>query len=181
VNCIETNLKGCFVLEPQVFEDERGLFFESFNKRKFEAAIGQQVDFVQDNQSVSKKGVLRGLHFQTGKHAQSKLVRVLYGEVLDVVVDLREDSATFGEHFKLKLSEQNRKMIFIPKGMAHGFVTLSDATVFAYKCDGYYHQASENGIISSDKTLQIDWGLQFRDLVLSQKDIDLPTFKMLFP
>lgn len=181
MNCIETNLKGCFVLEPQVFEDERGLFFESFNKRKFEAAIGQQVDFVQDNQSVSKKGVLRGLHFQTGKHAQSKLVRVLYGEVLDVVVDLREDSATFGEHFKLKLSEQNRKMIFIPKGMAHGFVTLSDATVFAYKCDGYYHQASENGIIYSDKTLQIDWGLQFRDLVLSQKDIDLPTFKMLFP
>lgn len=181
MNCIETNLKGCFVLEPQVFEDDRGFFYESYNKRKFEDAIGEQIDFVQDNQSVSKKGVLRGLHFQTGGHAQSKLVRVLRGEVLDIVVDLREKSETFGKHFKLKLSEDNNKMIFIPKGMAHGFITLSNTAVFAYKCDNYYHQTSESGIIYDDETLQIDWGLKARELILSKKDKDLPTFKKLFP
>lgn len=180
MNCTETNLKGCFVLEPQIFKDDRGVFFESYNKRKFEEAIDQQIDFVQDNQSVSKKGVLRGLHFQVGKHAQSKLVRVLSGEVLDVVVDLREESKTFGQHFKLKISKENNKIIFIPKGMAHGFVTLSDEAIFAYKCDDYYHQASENGIIYNDETLQIDWILPVKELILSQKDKDLPTFKKLF-
>ncbi|MFK7813232.1 MAG: dTDP-4-dehydrorhamnose 3,5-epimerase [Maribacter sp.] len=180
MNCTETNLKGCFVLEPQIFEDDRGLFFESYNQRKFEEIIGQRVDFVQDNQSVSKKGVLRGLHFQEGKYAQSKLVRVLMGEVFDVVVDLRENSETFGNHFKLKLSGENKKIIFIPKGMAHGFVTLSKEAVFAYKCDDYYHQASENGIIYNDRTLQIDWELPSDELILSQKDKDLPTFKELF-
>lgn len=181
MNCIETNLKGCFVFEPQVFEDERGHFFESYNKRKFEELLGREINFQQDNQSISKKGVLRGLHFQTGEYAQSKLVRVLSGEVLDVVVDLREKSETFGQHIKLILSGDNKKLLFIPKGMAHGFVTLSDVATFAYKCDDYYHQASENGIIFNDMTLQIDWNLPLEELVLSQKDKDLPPFKDLFP
>ncbi|TMM58956.1 dTDP-4-dehydrorhamnose 3,5-epimerase [Maribacter algarum] len=181
MNCISTNLKDCFVLEPQVFEDERGLFFESYNQSKFEEAIGKQVNFLQDNQSISKKGVLRGLHFQKGKFAQSKLVRVVQGEVLDVVVDLREKSETFGQHFKLNLSGKNNKMIFIPKGMAHGFVTLSEEALFTYKCDEYYHKASENGIIYNDETLQIDWGYPVKDIILSQKDEELPKFKELFP
>jgi len=181
VNCISTNLKDCFVLEPRIFEDERGLFFESYNHKKFEEEIRKEIVFVQDNQSVSKKGVLRGLHFQAGAHAQSKLVRVLSGEVLDIVVDLREESKTFGQHFKLNLSGDNKKMIFIPKGMAHGFLTLSDEAIFAYKCDNYYHKASENGILYNDETLNIDWEFPKETIVLSQKDKELPTFKELFP
>jgi len=181
VNCIETNLEGCFVIEPKVFTDERGLFFESYQQIKFEEAIEQKVEFVQDNQSVSRKGVLRGLHFQMGEHAQSKLVRVISGEVLDVIVDLRKESETFGQHFKLKLSGANKKMIFIPKGIAHGFVTLSEEAVLAYKCDAYYSQASENGISYNDKTLQIDWEYPENEIILSKKDKDLPTFKELFP
>lgn len=180
VNRIETNLKGCFVLEPQIFEDERGLFFEAYSKRKFDEALGLQMDFVQDNQSVSKRGVLRGLHFQTGEYAQSKLVRVLKGEVLDVVVDIRKDSKTFGQHLKLKLSEENKKILFIPKGMVHGFVTLSEEAIFSYKCDEYYHQASESGIIFNDEDLRIDWELPPNELILSEKDSLLPTFKELF-
>jgi len=181
VNCIETNLEGCFVIEPKVFTDERGLFFESYQQIKFEEAIEQKVEFVQDNQSVSRKGVLRGLHFQMGEHAQSKLVRVISGEVLDVIVDLRKESETFGQHFKLKLSGANKKMIFIPKGIAHGFVTLSEEAVLAYKCDAYYSQASENGISYNDKTLQIDWEYPENEIILSKKDKNLPTFKKLFP
>lgn len=180
MNVTETKLKGCFVIEPKVFEDKRGSFFESYNKQKFEEAIGQKVDFVQDNQSISKKGTLRGLHFQMGEFAQSKLVRVLSGEVLDVVVDLRAKSETFGQHFKLKLSTENKKMFFIPKGMAHGFLTLSEEAVFAYKCDEYYHKASENGILYNDESLQIDWEYPMESVVLSQKDRELPKFKELF-
>ena len=135
---------------------------------------------MQDNQSISKKGVLRGLHFQTGEFSQSKLVRVIHGEVLDVVVDLRENSETFGQHFKLNLSAENTKMIFIPKGMAHGFVTLSKEAIFAYKCDQYYHKASEKGIIYNDETLKIDWELAEMKPILSQKDKELPTFKELY-
>jgi len=125
--------------------------------------------------------VLRGLHFQVGEHAQSKLVRVLSGEVLDVVVDLRKNSKTFGQHFKLKLSDVNKKMIFIPKGMAHGFLTLSETAIFAYKCDEYYYQASEKGIMYDDESLHIDWGYPTKELILSQKDIHLPKFKELLP
>jgi len=181
VKCIETSLKDCFVLEPQVFEDERGLFFESYNQKKFQEAIGKQINFVQDNQSISSKGVLRGLHFQEGAHAQSKLVHVIHGEVIDVVVDLRKESETFGKHFKLKLSGDNNKMLFIPKGMAHGFVTLSENAIFNYKCDQFYHKASENGILFKDETLQIDWELASLKPILSLKDRNLPTFKSLFP
>jgi len=180
VKCIETGLKDCFVLEPQVFEDERGLFFESYNQKRFQEAIGREINFVQDNQSISKKGVLRGLHFQEGDFAQSKLVNVIHGEVIDVVVDLRKESDTFGEHFKLRLSGDNNKMIFIPKGMAHGFVTLSEQAIFHYKCDEYYHKASENGILYNDVTLKIDWELASLKPILSPKDKNLPTFKSLF-
>jgi dTDP-4-dehydrorhamnose 3,5-epimerase len=181
LNIIETKLNGCFIVEPQVFEDERGSFFESYNKRKFEEAIGQKIDFVQDNQSMSKQGVLRGLHFQKGEQAQSKLVRVIAGEVLDVAVDLRENSPTFGQHFKLILSEKNQKMLFIPKGMAHGFVTLAENTIFAYKCDNFYHKASESGIIFDDETLNIDWKYPSDKIILNQKDSELSKFKELFP
>ena len=173
----ETDLKGCFILEPDVFEDDRGIFFESFHKEKLYKAIGQQIDFVQDNQSISKKGVLRGLHFQKGEYAQAKLVRVIKGEVLDVVVDMRKDSGTFGQHFKLKISSENRKSIFIPKGIAHGFLALSDEVIFVYKCDALYNRRSEGGIRYNDPDLNIDWEIQESKLILSPKDVALPLFK----
>ncbi len=176
----ETNLEGCFIVEFQIFDDERGLFFESYHKKKFEQAIGQDIDFVQDNQSISKKGVLRGLHFQEGDFAQSKWVRVVKGEVLDVAVDLRPESNTFGQYFKIHLSEENNRSLFIPKGMAHGFLTLSEQATFVYKCDAYYHKPAENGILWNDETLQIDWQLPASDILLSEKDAVLPTFKELF-
>ncbi len=173
----ETQLKGCFIIEPKVFLDERGVFFESFHKKKLEEALGLTLNFVQDNQSISKQGVLRGLHFQEGEHAQAKLVQVIKGEVLDVVVDLRPDSPTFGQHISIELSDTNRKSIYIPKGMAHGFLVRSAEAIFAYKCDAYYHQASESGIIYSDDTLNIDWEYPKDKIVLSEKDAKLPTFK----
>ncbi|MCG2459131.1 dTDP-4-dehydrorhamnose 3,5-epimerase [Flavobacteriaceae bacterium F89] len=174
---IETDLKGCCLIEPTIFKDNRGVFFESYNHSKFEDALGQRVDFVQDNHSVSHKGVLRGLHFQTGKHAQAKLVRVAQGKALDVVVDFRANSATFGQHFKMILSESNAKLLFVPKGMAHGFLALEDNTVFLYKCDAYYHKESEGGIIYNDPELGIDWEYPLDQVLLSQKDLELPSFK----
>lgn len=175
----ETHLRGCYVIEPKIFEDERGLFYESYNKKIFEEAIGQKIDFVQDNHSISKKGVLRGLHFQTGEHAQAKLVRVIKGEVLDVVVDIRKNSTTFGRYFKIRLSDHNHKMLFIPKGMAHGFLCLSDETIFVYKCDEYYHKQSESGIAYNDQDLGIDWEYPRNEIILSTKDKLLPSFKEL--
>ena len=176
----ETHLKGCYILEPEIFEDDRGVFFESYKKKDFEQATGKNIDFVQHNQSRSKEGVLRGLHFQTGKFAQSKLISVVKGEVLDVVVDLRIESKTFGQHLKLRLSEENKTSVFIPKGMAHGFLTLSEEAVFTYQCDTYYHQISEGGIIYSDESLDIDWELPEHTLILSEKDKRLPSLKELF-
>ncbi len=173
----ETSLKGCYYIEPIIFKDNRGVFFESYNHSKFEEAIGQRIDFVQDNHSVSHKGVLRGLHFQTGKHAQAKLVRVAKGKALDVVVDLRADSDTFGQHFKMVLSELNAKLLFVPKGMAHGFLALEDNTVFLYKCDAYYQKESEGGIIYNDPELGIDWEFPLNQVLLSGKDLELPSFK----
>lgn len=181
VQIIETHLKGCYILEPKIFEDERGIFFESFKKNEFEEITGQSIDFVQHNHSISKRGVLRGLHLQAGEHSQSKLITVAKGEVLDVVVDFRQGSETFGQHFKLKLSEENRKSIFIPKGMAHGFLTLSEEAIFIYKCDAYYHPESENGILYSDETLNIDWEHPKQDFILSEKDKKLPALKELYP
>lgn len=177
----ETLLKGCFILEPQIFEDERGLFFESFKKDEFERAIGEKVDFVQYNQSVSKRGVLRGLHLQTGKFEQSKLITVVKGEVLDVVVDVRKNSETFGRHIKLRLSESTKKSIFIPKGMAHGFLTLSREAIFSYQCDAYYQPSSESGILYSDEDLGIDWEYPLEALILSEKDKKLPKLKEQYP
>lgn len=173
----ETIFEGCYVLEPSVFKDERGLFFELYQKEVFQKTIGRKVQFVQDNVSVSKKGVLRGLHFQKGSHSQAKLVTVLEGEVLDVVVDLRKGSKTFGNSFKQKLSSVNRKSIFIPKGMAHGFLTLSDNTIFSYKCDSIYNPKSESGILFNDPNLNIDWELPINELILSEKDLKLPMLK----
>lgn len=175
----ETQLKGCFILEPTVYVDERGIFFESYHKTNLEQALGETINFVQDNISVSKKGVLRGLHFQAGKHAQAKLVQVVQGEVLDVVVDLRRKSDTYGQHFKLKLSFENRKLLFIPKGMAHGFLALTPEVIFSYKCDSHYQKESERGIRYDDPDLDIDWETQGMDLILSPKDLELPQWKNL--
>ncbi len=163
-----------------IYEDQRGDFFESYHKQKLEAELGFSIDFIQDNLSTSSKNVLRGLHYQEGVHAQTKLVQVLKGQALDVVVDLRTDSSTFGEHFKMVLSDENHKMIFIPKGMAHGFLAKSEEVVFGYKCDNYFNKASERGIIYDDDALAIDWGINSDDIIISEKDKVLPTFKEVF-
>ncbi len=173
----ETGLSGCVVLEPAVYEDERGYFMETFNKKRFNEAVGSEVNFVQDNQSRSRKGVVRALHYQVGEHAQAKLVRVLTGEVLDVAVDLRKDSPTFGRHIAVLLSDRNKKQLFIPRGFGHGFATLSDSAEFFYKCDNYYNKESEGGIIYNDPTLGIDWKLPADELVVSEKDRLLPTLE----
>lgn len=173
----KTPLQDCLLITPRIFKDERGIFFETFNQKEFTKATGLQVDFVQDNQSVSKFGVLRGLHFQTGKYAQAKLVRVMEGKVLDVVVDLRKDASSFGKTFSVILDAEQHQQLFVPRGCAHGFITLSERSVFAYKCDNYYDQASESGIIYNDATLAIDWHLQEEDFIISEKDVELPTFK----
>lgn len=171
----ETKIKGCFILEPTVYKDDRGYFFESFNKSTFEKAVGQQVHFVQDNQSYSTHGVIRALHYQLGDYAQAKLVRVLQGRVLDVAVDLRKESETFGQHVAIELSAANQKQIFIPKGFAHGFTVLSESAEFFYKCDNFYNKSAEAGIIYNDATLNIDWILPKDQFMVSEKDLVLPT------
>lgn len=176
MNIIETNLQGCFVIEPEVFKDERGYFYESFHQRKFEKQLGIDITFIQENQSGSRRGVLRGLHYQKGEYAQAKLVRVIKGSVLDIVVDIRLDSPTFREHFSIELSSENKKQLFIPRGFAHGFVVLSNEAEFFYKCDNFYNKESEGGIIYNDSTLNIDWKLPKSELIISDKDIILPTF-----
>lgn len=170
----ETKLQGCFIIEPKVFEDKRGYFLESYNQKTFNKLTGHNVNFVQDNESFSTKGVLRGLHYQTGNHAQAKLVRVIEGKVLDVAVDVRKGSTTFGEHVAVELSAENKKQLFVPRGFAHGFVVLSDTVLFSYKCDNFYNKLSEQGIIYSDKTLAIDWILPKNELIISEKDLILP-------
>jgi dTDP-4-dehydrorhamnose 3,5-epimerase len=166
----ETGLQDCFVIEPTIFDDGRGSFFESFNLQKFQEKVGLNINFVQDNQSISQRGVLRGLHFQKGEFAQAKLVRVIKGRVLDVVVDIRKNSETFGQTFSIELTGENNKQLFVPRGFAHGFSVLEDDTIFSYKCDNYYHKASEGGILFNDKTLQIDWKLKKEEILLSEKD-----------
>lgn len=170
----KTAFKDLIICTPNVFLDGRGYFFESYNAKAFEEFVGFAPSFVQDNQSRSTHGVLRGLHFQTGVHAQSKLVRVLEGEVLDVVVDLRKEEPTYGQSFTIKLSEENKKQLFVPKGMAHGFITLSDTAVFAYKCDAFYNQKSERGLAYNDVSLKIDWLLDEHEFLLSSKDLENP-------
>lgn len=171
----ETKLKGCFILEPNVFSDERGYFYESFNSSRFNAGIGQDVDFVQDNQSFSEFGVIRAIHFQAGEHAQAKLVRVISGKVLDVAVDLRKSSPTYGEHVAIELSGENKRQLFIPRGFGHGFSVLSDTAEFFYKCDNYYKKDAEGGIIYKDQTLNIDWKVQSENIKVSDKDLILPS------
>ena len=170
----ETKLKGCFILEPKIIKDERGYFMESFNEKTFQEGIGQKVTFVQDNQSFSNKGVLRGLHYQCGKYAQAKLVRVLQGEVLDVVVDLRPESETYGEYETVLLSADNQKQFFVPRGFAHGFLVLSETATFFYKCDNFYNAASEGGLIFNDETVNINWNFPINELIISEKDQNLP-------
>ncbi len=170
----QTPLKDCFIIHDTVFEDERGYFFESFNKQRFYKETGLDINFVQDNQSRSVRGVLRGLHFQTGDAAQAKLVRVLRGEVLDVAVDIRRSSPTFGLYYSVVLSESSRTQFFIPRGFAHGFVVLSQQADFFYKCDNYYNKASEGGVIYNDAEINIDWQIKNEELIVSKKDMELP-------
>ncbi len=172
---IETGIKDLKIFEPQVWGDERGYFFESFNSQTFEQA-GIDAQFVQDNQARSTYGVLRGLHYQTGEYAQAKLVRVLEGTVLDVVVDLRPESPTYGKHVGVELSAENKRQLFVPRGFAHGYVVLSPTAEFFYKCDNFYHKASEGGLIYNDPQLKIDWKIDLAAAQLSDKDKELPTF-----
>jgi len=177
MNFVPTKLAGCYVIEPKIILDERGYFMESFNEKTFQNGIGQAVHFVQDNQSFSSKGVLRGLHYQTGEHAQAKLVRVLQGEVLDVAVDIRPDSPTFGQYESVLLSGENQKQFFVPRGFAHGFLVLSETATFFYKCDNFYNKESEGGIIYNDETININWQFSLEDLIISEKDKVQPTLE----
>lgn len=170
----KTPLADCLIIKPAVFTDARGFFMESFNEQKFSQVSGLDVHFVQDNQSFSTYGVLRGLHFQKDEHAQAKLVRVLKGEVLDVAVDLRAGSATYGQHYSIVLSEENKLQFFVPRGFAHGFVVLSHEAEFFYKCDNYYNKESEGGLHFADPDLNINWQLPQSDLLVSEKDAVLP-------
>jgi dTDP-4-dehydrorhamnose 3,5-epimerase len=172
----ETKLKDCFIIHDTVFTDARGYFFESFNQQRFAALTGITSNFVQDNQSKSTRGVLRGIHFQQGEHAQAKLVRVLDGSVLDVAIDLRKDSLTFGQYEAVELSADNHLQLFVPRGFGHAFVVLSPVATFFYKCDNLYNKASEGGIIYNDTTIGINWQLDVSEIVLSEKDAALPTF-----
>jgi len=174
-----TKLKDCYIIHDTVFEDSRGYFFESFHQQKFNNLTGLDVNFIQDNQSKSTRGVLRGIHFQNGEHVQAKLVRVLGGSVLDIAVDLRKDSPTFGQYESVILTGDNHKQFFVPRGFGHGFVVLSETAVFFYKCDNFYNKASEGGIIYNDPTFGIDWSLEEKDLILSDKDKELPTFNQI--
>jgi len=172
----KTPIEKLVIFEPKVFEDERGYFFEAYNKKAF-AEAGIDTEFVQANQSFSSYGTIRGIHLQTGESSQAKLVRVLQGEVYDVAVDLRPGSKTFGEHYGVLLSEENKKEFFVPRGFGHGFSVLSKTAVFAYKCDNFYNKSAEAGIIFSDKDLDIDWKINSSDLIVSAKDQELPSFE----
>jgi dTDP-4-dehydrorhamnose 3,5-epimerase len=177
MNVIKTDIEGVLILEPRLFGDERGYFFESYNKEAFAATTGLDIDFVQDNESKSSYGVLRGLHFQLPPFAQSKLVRVVAGRVLDVAVDIRRGSPTFGRHVTCELTAENHRQFFLPRGMAHGFVVLSPEAVFQYKCDNLYHPASEGAVAWDDAELGIDWGITEADIILSEKDTHRPPLR----
>jgi dTDP-4-dehydrorhamnose 3,5-epimerase len=175
----ETGLKDCVIIKPRIFEDARGYFFESFNKKTFEEKTGLAGNFVQDNQSFSSYGVIRGLHAQGGEFAQAKLVRVLKGEVLDVAVDARPGSPTYGKHISVKLSAENNLQLYVPRGFLHGFSVLSETAEFFYKCDNFYNKASELGVIYNDQELAIDWMIPAEQEEVSEKDVILNTFSSL--
>jgi dTDP-4-dehydrorhamnose 3,5-epimerase len=172
---VETGFPGLKIFEPRVFADDRGYFFESFNKTTFKEA-GIDTEFVQDNESKSEYGVIRGLHYQLNPYAQAKLVRVVEGSVLDVVVDIRKGSPTFGKQFSIELSAENKKQLYIPRGFAHGFSVLTPTCIFQYKCDNFYNKASEGGILYNDPALNIDWGVEVGKAKVSDKDKVLPVF-----
>lgn len=176
----ETKLKGCFILEPAKYGDSRGYFFESFNEKMFNTLTNTDTHFVQDNQSFSTKGVVRGLHAQAGEYAQAKLVRVLQGKVLDVAVDVRLSSPTFGEYVAVELSEENNLQLFIPRGFLHGFVVLSETATFFYKCDNFYNKEAECGVNPLDEDLAVDWVIPIDEMVLSDKDQEALSFKEVF-
>jgi dTDP-4-dehydrorhamnose 3,5-epimerase len=173
MECIHTEIKDCFIIKPTVFSDNRGYFFESFNEQKFNQITGLEIHFVQDNQAKSDRGILRGLHFQKGAHAQAKLVRVLQGKVIDVAVDLRKDSPTYLQHIAVELSAENNLQLFVPRGFAHGYSVLEDNTVFGYKCDNYYNKEAEGGVFYADPKLNINWQLKEDEIILSEKDKQL--------
>lgn len=176
MNIIKTAIDGVVIIEPRIFKDARGYFFESFSKREFDEKV-RQIDFVQDNESCSSKGVMRGLHFQRPPFSQSKLVRCVKGRVLDVAVDIRKGSPTYGKHVAVELTEDNHRQFFIPRGFAHGFAVLSDVAVFQYKCDNYYHPEADGGISIQDESLGIDWMIDASNAILSEKDLKHPLLK----
>ena len=176
MNVIKTPIEGVVIIEPKLFGDDRGYFFESFNQREFEQEVAP-IEFVQDNESKSRYGVVRGLHFQKGEHAQSKLVRVVKGAVLDVAVDIRPGSPTYGMHVAVELTEENHRQFFLPRGMAHGFSVLSEEAIFQYKCDNFYCRESEGAIAWDDPDLGIDWRIPAGKVILSEKDSHHPRLK----
>ena len=173
-----TNFKGVWVFEPTVWKDDRGYFFETYSKKNLPDEI-QQIDFVQENEAFSSRGVIRGLHYQSGLKAQSKLVRVVHGEVLDVIVDLRSGSPTYGQYMSIVLNDITKKQFFVPKGFAHGYITLSETAIFCYKCDAYYDKSSEGGLHCADPSLGIDWLLPTEAWIMSPKDEALPYLSQL--
>ena len=175
MNTVDTGIDGLIVIEPRVFDDDRGYFFESYQKEKYVQA-GIEVDFIQDNESKSSYGVLRGLHYQVEPKGMSKLLRVISGKILDVVLDIRQGSKTYGSHYSIELSAENKKQLFVPKGFAHGFVVLSETTIVNYKCDEYYSKEHETGILWNDPELNIDWQINHDDAILSEKDKLQPIF-----
>ena len=170
----DTKLSGCIILEPRVFEDSRGYFFESYNEYQFEKLTGRKGGFIQDNQSSSGYGVIRGLHFQKGEFAQAKLIRALKGRILDVAVDIRPDSPTYKQWVGIELSDENKLQLYIPRGFAHGFSVLSENAVIAYKCDNVYNKEAESGFRFDDPALNIDWSIPEEKIILSEKDRELP-------
>lgn len=176
MNFIETKIKDLLIIEPKIWKDDRGYFYESYNKDAFDKA-GIHANFVQDNQSLSQKGTLRGLHAQSDPFAQGKLVRVIKGRVIDVAVDIRKTSGTYGQHVEIELSEENRLMLWVPPGFLHGFLTLDDNTIFTYKVTNFYDKNSEFGVVWNDSDLKINWGISSQEIILSEKDKILPAFK----
>ncbi|ATA91934.1 MULTISPECIES: dTDP-4-dehydrorhamnose 3,5-epimerase [Capnocytophaga] len=179
MNIIQTEIKDVIIIEPKIFGDERGYFFESFSQEKFVEQVCKTT-FVQDNESKSRYGVVRGLHFQKPPFSQSKLVRVVVGKVLDVAVDIRKGSPTFGKHVAVELSAENKRQLFVPRGFAHGFAVLSEEVIFQYKCDNYYNPKEEGSVLWNDPALQIDWKIPHQDIILSQKDKESPLLKDAF-
>lgn len=177
MNYIKTSIEGVWIIEPKVFNDQRGYFFEAWKQADFDEHIGRHVDFIQDNESKSSYGVLRGLHYQKGDWSQAKLVRVIKGRVLDVAVDIRKSSPTFGQHVAVELSDENKRQFFIPRGFAHGFLVLSDEAIFTYKVDNVYAPQAEAGIRWNDETIAVEWPIDPKDVVTSEKDLNAASLK----